>query len=116
MPASVLLYGIDPALVRTRRLILERSGYQVLVSQNFEGTKQILDSQSVDLVVWCSSLPISRLEGEIRAAKHLRPASRHLILANGPSVLLDAPSDRLLETMEGPMKFLATVHQMISGN
>lgn len=54
--SAVLLYGHDEMLLLTRKLVLERAGYQVSVAQELRQVSRLLDREHVDLIVFCYSL------------------------------------------------------------
>jgi hypothetical protein len=56
MNEKILIYGNDEILNKTRGLILEKAGYAVLVSMNFEGAMLTLMSQQIDVLLLCQSL------------------------------------------------------------
>ena len=116
MSDNILVYGTDAALLGTRRMLLERVGYRVLTSMQFEETLNILEIQPVDVVVWCYSVPEESRVRDIAQAKRVCPTVRHLVITNGSSEIIPSASDRLFETFDGPQKFIAAVHEMTATN
>src|SRR5277367_1703821 len=60
--ATIMIYGHDPLLLETRRLILERAGFSPITSLCLESATEIISTHEVDLLILCSSLS----EGESR--------------------------------------------------
>jgi hypothetical protein len=53
---NILLYGRDPGLVHTRRLILEASGYSVSVATEFSAVQSAFAGAHIDLLILCHTL------------------------------------------------------------
>jgi hypothetical protein len=53
---NILLYGRDPGLVHTRRLILEASGYRVLIATEFSAVQSAFAGTPIDLLILCHTL------------------------------------------------------------
>jgi hypothetical protein len=53
---NILLYGRDPGLIHTRRLILEASGYRVLVATEFSAVQDAFAGTHIDLLILCHTL------------------------------------------------------------
>ena len=53
---NILLYGRGPSLIHTRRLILEASGYSVLVATEFSAVQSAFARTPIDLLILCHTL------------------------------------------------------------
>ena len=62
---SILLFGHDAALLQTRRLILERSGFQVWSTWDLPGVETVISTQNIDLFILCHTVS---LEDRAKAA------------------------------------------------
>jgi CheY-like chemotaxis protein len=104
--SSILAVGNDPALLKTRVLVLRAAGYLVVESAKCEQALDIGTSDHIDAVILCHSLQ----GGESRHLIHgLRTARRLLpivcVLQNHFS---DAPAGCLMTTNE-PEELLRTL-------
>jgi len=52
----ILLYGHDPVLLMTRRLILERSGFEVWSALDLKEVEIITGSQNIDILITCHTV------------------------------------------------------------
>jgi hypothetical protein len=53
---NILLYGRDAGLLNTRRLVLEASGYRVLVAIGFSAVQKAFAESPIDLLILCQTL------------------------------------------------------------
>ena len=56
---SILAVGNDPALLKTRVLVLQAAGYLVIESTRYEQALDIGTTDHIDAVLLCHSLPLS---------------------------------------------------------
>src|ERR1700755_1528324 len=80
MNGKILIYGNDEILNRTRGLILEKAGYAVLASMNFEGAMLTLMTQQIDVLLLCQSLADEQRCGILETAHALQPEIRCAVL------------------------------------
>jgi DNA-binding NtrC family response regulator len=72
-PYCILLYEPDAILLETRRLLLERSGFQVVTATHLLEVQEMIVDEHIDLFVLGSSLPKNEYENAIAVARTLRP-------------------------------------------
>jgi hypothetical protein len=121
MNGTILVYGNEPILVKTRGLILEKAGYEVLASTAFAGAMLTLMTQQIDVLLLCKSLTDEERRGILETAHALQPEIKCAVLdfeerenpiegvdlirgVAGPSALLNAVG-RLL-TQKAPMQIM----------
>lgn len=113
MSHSVLIYGHDPLLLRTRDLLLRNEGFQVLTATNRTDALGLLSVEKIDLLLGCHSLSDEEFHG-ILAVTHVLPRPpRVLALIAGndrPNALADFA---VVNIFDGPKTFLAAVHGLI---
>ena len=56
-PGKILIYGLDPVLLDTRRRILERVGFEVQVAHGREEFQGRTAEVGYDLLVICHTIP-----------------------------------------------------------
>jgi Response regulator containing CheY-like receiver, AAA-type ATPase, and DNA-binding domains len=110
--SSILAVGNDPALLKTRALVLRAAGYHVVESANCEHALEIGTSDHIDAVVLCHSLRLNEakhLMHGLRTARRLLPIV--CVLENHFS---DVPTGCLMTTNE-PEELLRTLQLALEG-
>ncbi len=77
---GVLILGHDPALLETRKLVLNRGGFQVWTTTKVTEAVDCLLHEPVDLFILCQSLPARVCEHMLETAHTLRPDVFNLLL------------------------------------
>jgi DNA-binding response OmpR family regulator len=80
MNGTILVYGNEPMLVKTRGLILEKAGYEVLASTALGGAMLTLMTQQVDVLLLCQSLADEERRGILETAHALQPEIKCAVL------------------------------------
>ena len=103
---SILAVGNDPALLKTRVLVLQAAGYLVIESAKCEQALEIGTSDHIDAVILCHSLQGSESRHLIQG---LRRARRMLpIICVLENHFSDVPAGCLMTTNE-PEELLRTL-------
>ena len=110
---SILIYGRDPQLLNTRRLLLEKSGHQVRVTMDINQVDRVADLMAVDLLIFCHSLSPEQCDQALVFAHARWPKVKVLVLTAGLAGCSDALSDKVLDAMQGPAKLISTVSQLV---
>src|SRR6185312_11517435 len=71
-PLCILSVGYDPTLLHMRSMVLRSNGYEVKVARSLEQAEMVAESDQIDLVVICHSVPESDQEKLITAARRAR--------------------------------------------
>jgi hypothetical protein len=77
---AILVYVNDSMLVRTRRLILSKAGYDVLTATGFADAMLILVNQPIDLLMLCQTLTDEERRGILETAHALNPEIKTAVL------------------------------------
>jgi DNA-binding NtrC family response regulator len=111
---GILIFGHDTILLETRRLILERAGFQVWIATEATEAVQILVTKRIDLFILCQSLSPKECVPILRTAHTLRPDMENLVMG-GESVGASAQKrDTFLTTFLGPKSLIAFIQEKIS--
>jgi DNA-binding NtrC family response regulator len=116
--AGILIFGHDAILLETRRLILEKAGFQVRIATEATETLQILVREPIDLFILCQSLPLNECVPILKTAHTLRPDMENLVLGGGETLGLSADKadkhDTFLTTFLDPRAFIELIQHKIS--
>lgn len=109
---AILIYGQDPDLIETRRLLLEYGGFRVHIAASWEEFEKKLVQQSIHLVILCHSLSPEQCAHALELMRAEQPRAKDLALTatNSPCAEL---SDNVLDTRAGPACFLETVGRLL---
>ena len=107
--ARILVFGHDALLFETRRLILERAGFQVWTAGEVTEAVQILAKEPIDLFILCQSLPVDECASILKAAHILRPDMKNLVMAGETLGLSAEKHDTFLTTFLGPLALIALI-------
>ena len=110
MATEVIIYGVDPLLLETRRLLLSRHGFHAVVAQDPRQFESKLRELEPSLVVYCSSLAIEDLGLAIPLAQRLKPSiMKNLMIETLPYHADTARADMRVNGLQGPQAFLDAV-------
>jgi len=111
MPASatILLYGVDPSLLATRHLILERSGFVVRSTDDVGHATKLIEQRAADLIVVCHTVAAAEAEDLLALAQTVRPVMKTVVLIAANPSWIPGTADGLLVALDGPSALLATV-------
>jgi hypothetical protein len=113
MNGTILVYGNEPTLVRTRGLILEKTGYKVLTSTAFANAMLTLVTQQVDVLLLCPSLTDEERRGIWETALALQPEIKCVVLDFAESEETIEGVD-LIRGLAGPSALLNAVGRMLT--
>jgi DNA-binding NtrC family response regulator len=111
---SILVYGSDPQLLKTRRWILERADYRVSTAMELDDIVQLFSVEQVSLLILCHTLSTEECGRALALAHSKRPPIQTLALTAGQSGCRLGSSDEVIDAMEGPVKLLNTVTRLAS--
>jgi DNA-binding response OmpR family regulator len=114
---SILVYGNDPLLLTTRRLVLEKAGFRVFTSMKYEDTMQMMLNQQLDLLILCQTLNVDERLGALAISRHVFPPMKTVIMSQpGESSSLVGPHEQVVQPIYGPETLLAVVRRMLKYN
>ena len=116
LPARLLLYGRDAALLGTRRMVLEKVGFQVWTATLLSEVRNTLATEQIDLIILGHTLSIEQSEEALAAAQPYGSALKIFILAEDRSVWDRVDHHEVLgpfDPFEGPDALIAAVKRAL---
>ncbi len=113
MSAHILFFGSYPLLLRTHRLILERSGFRVTPASSLREFRTLIAGHGIDLCILCSSLNSSDRD-EAVAILSLHPEKAYMMLAPGVSLACRKADPPIVNCLSGPEFLLSTVRESLA--
>jgi hypothetical protein len=101
------LYGSDPALLNTRRLVLEVRGFRVLTPSHLSVPASIPEETRVQLLLLCHSVAAEEGQGAMVLAQSRRPGISRVVLSGNllkPRAGYGAPGEL---AFSGPLHLIA---------
>lgn len=114
MSLSILNYGHDPLLLRTRDLLLNHEGFRVFTAANCAEALRFLAAQEIDLLLTCHSLSEPEFQSILAAVHELEQPPRVLALVTNPKPEKASAEYAVFNIFDGPETFLAAVHGLIA--
>ena len=107
----ILSVSYDATLLRTRQMLLERAGYEVVSTQNLTEALEKCRSTAYDLVIMGHSIPRSDKQDIIRALRQHCPAPVLALLRGG-----EAPLKEAADSIDpfNPSLLLSTVERILN--
>ena len=112
MATTILIYGVDPLLLETRRLLLSRQAFDVVVTHDAQQFETKLRELEPSVSVYCSSLDQQELERVVPLAERLRPSMKNLVVETLSYNANSARADMRVDGLRGPQAFLAAVEDL----
>jgi DNA-binding response OmpR family regulator len=113
----ILVYGNDPLLLTTPRLVLEKAGFRVFTSMTYEDTMQMMLNQQLDLLILCQTLNEGERLGALAASRHVCPPMKTVIMSpTDEPISLVVSREQVVEPQYGPEALLAVVKRMLKYN
>jgi|SRR6187402_1503862 len=108
LPPSVLIYGRDTRLLKTRTWVLEQAGFKVFTTSNPEEATERIEVSLFDLFILCHTLSVTECTDILASAHALRPEMKMLILSNSRSAC-ESKDDPILRVFASPVALLTAV-------
>jgi DNA-binding response OmpR family regulator len=113
MNGTILVYGNDAMLVRTRSLILEKADYRVFAAQAFPNAMLMLMNHQIDIIVLCQSLKDEERRGILETARALQPEIKCAVVDfEGREAPIEGVA--LIEGLVGPSTLLNTIGSILT--
>jgi DNA-binding NtrC family response regulator len=111
--AIILVYGRDHALLDTRKMLLQKTGLEVLIATELAQTYQVLADRRPDLLVLCHTVPCD--EAKILLEDTMLRGSKlnNIILTSHGRGCSVAHGGFAVDTCDGPKALLASVKQIL---
>jgi two-component SAPR family response regulator len=113
MPGKLLIYGNDSMLLTTRRLILEKVGYEVATVSTFSDAMLLVLNQQLDLLILCQSLNEEERRGMLESAYAINPQLKCAVLqfTGGHEKIAN---EETLEGLRGPTNLIESIRRMLN--
>ena len=111
--ASLLVYGTDKSLLRTRQWVLEQCGFNVFIALSIVEVEQAFAGQPVALLILCHSLSLADCRQALTLSYAVSPQTKKLLL-HSQFKDLDGLVDAIFDPLEGPVEFIRAVRSLIS--
>jgi DNA-binding response OmpR family regulator len=115
MTGKVVVYGRDPILLLTRRLILERAGFTVFTTSHLEEEVDLMAIQEPQILILCHSLPTEEAHSALMMTREIRPQMKTLVMLQAAESLNHTPENgAAVYALEGPEALLTAVHGILT--
>jgi hypothetical protein len=111
-PMSILLYGHDQHLLRTRQMLLQGAGYRTMIATNLAEIDRLSHYETIDLLILCHSLTLEECGRALALAQSRWPFMRSLMLSAMGSWCFEEASVQVFDTTQGPAKLLVAVNHL----
>jgi DNA-binding response OmpR family regulator len=111
---TILVYGHDPLLLVTRRLLLENAGFRVFTTVELADAIQLTITHHFAILILCQTLDVKEREHILATAQGSRPPIKALILmADSTPIRTVGMQDVVLDSLVGPQTLLAVIDRML---
>ena len=114
---TIVIYGHDPLLLETRRLILTKSGFAPLSVADHAIAHEMIRHRDIDLLILCSSLPAEEKEwilAELRNTRGSEMSEIKTLVITQPHSNVNFSSTKVLPSPVAPKTFQSTVTTLVS--
>jgi hypothetical protein len=113
MDGTILVYGNEEMLVKTRGLIFEKAGYKAFTAQTFGNAMLVLMNHQIDIIVLCQSLKDEERRGIVETAHALHPEIKCAVIDfEGREAPIEGAD--LIEGLVGPSALLNTIGRILT--
>ena len=109
----LMLYGHDPALLETRKWVLQTRGYHVAQITGLAEIDRVALKSDVRLLILCHPLSAAETKAALNRATARWPEVKHVVLGAADSRYPTGVLGGLLYTKEGPGKLLMMVKELL---
>jgi hypothetical protein len=109
---TVLIFGHDPILLKTRQWILARHGYRCGTVMHIDDVRRGFAESPIRLLILCYTLPECDCDQAIEIA-HSRTATQSLVLIYGHTHCEMAESSAVLNVLDGPAALISLVDKLL---
>jgi hypothetical protein len=109
MQHQILIYGHDSILLRTRKLLLQRAGFEVRTADVLDDVPGILATWRADLLILCHTVGLLERSRILEITHNPPQTFAILFLVADYQSCGVAENDAVFSTLDGPYDFLCTV-------
>lgn len=107
------MYGVDPQLLRLRKLVLETVGHSVRIASSGDQVRRIIETSQIDLLLLCHTLPTEECNNLIKVAQDAWPWIKVLVLVGTRTGCRGSDLDEEFDANEGPEKLLSKIDDLV---
>lgn len=111
--ARILLYGANARLLETRRMVLEKSGFQVYATTQLRELEKLMSAVPFELFIVGHTLSSEQRANGLTAARTLRPEMKILLLVEDSSVHYEQRNYDVLSYPDGPKALIAAARKIL---
>jgi DNA-binding NtrC family response regulator len=112
MLSNILVFGSDDVLLNTRRMILQKAGFEALTASQISDAERIMKEHNVALLVVCSSVEIKDVSPVLEAASSGRPNIKILVVNHGTPIDTRSETESI-DGLRGPTAFLTAIDRAL---
>ena len=110
---SILVYGRDQRLLKTRSWVLEQAGFPVASVTGLADAEQVLQRHPVRVVVLCHTLSAEERLAALIASRRLRPGVQRMVMTADALTIPDEGQEETLSAYDGPRRLITAVQRMV---
>jgi CheY-like chemotaxis protein len=114
MNNDILVYGDDPKLLTTRRMVLEQAGYRVHTTMEFADAMLRISSRQVSVLLLCQSQHLEQ-DGAMGSCSSLQEDIRFVILSFAGKDLPVGYAE-VVEGIDGPSNLPEAINAMLASH
>ncbi len=115
MNRHILIVGTCDVLLKTWQLIFERARLRIFTARTLPLVEHILDSESIDLCLLCSSLAPEQIETTLALVKASHQHVDCLVRSAAFAPRGTASRDHIVQCLAGPEALLSRVQATVAG-
>ena len=112
--SSILLFGSDTNVLHSRQLVLQNCGYEARFTSRIDEAEQLLRAGSIDLLVLCHTASSEDCDYFLDTVAGLERHVKVLVLLSGPRGCSYVDRHAVIDVMDGPGRFVATVNELVA--
>jgi hypothetical protein len=110
---TILVYGNDEMLGTTRKLILDKAGYQVFSETNFASALAVLVNQGVNVLLLCQSLTEEERRGILETGRAIQPEIKCVTFGYDRLEIVFENGESAFKTPNGPASLIKTIDRLL---
>lgn len=112
-PVSILCYGHDRMLVRTRQQIFQRAGFRSQMAATEEALHSYFAEYAIDVLVICHSVTLDECESAKQLAHGQADQTLVLVLDKHTCKSRGEGADGAFDTLHGPERLLCRLNALL---
>lgn len=109
----ILVFGRDPNLLSTRRLVLQQAGFQVVTAETLAHAESTLAVRSIDLFLLCHTISMDDCQRLLAAANRIWPQMKLIVMAANKPICYLSRDQPVISAFDGPRALINAVHQLL---